>query len=263
MLKVRKGDKRMEKKRKQLDFTKDLMFCEVMKDLEVCKELIERIINKSLERIVYSNQQETITAGTDVRSIRLDVLVETKDKELIDVEMQVGNYSSLPLRFRGYQSIIDSSYWNRGDLFKDLKETYIIFLCLNDPFSSNLPLYTFEPCCRQDILTDYDFKLHWIALNSSAWKSAPPSIKNLLKYMYTNKCQDGDELIQKIDEIVLSTNKNAEKAVNMTTVQDKIDEFNNYFEDQARQLKSQAKEIKSKDKEIEDLKKQIEDLKKK
>jgi hypothetical protein len=241
---------------KFIPFTKDVMFCEVMKDTEICKELIERIIDRPLKRIIYSNQQETITTGINVRSIRLDACIETVDRTLIDVEMQIGHYDTLPLRFRGYQSIFDSSYWRRGDSFNKLKETYIIFLCTNDPFSKQLPIYSFQPVCEQNYTMDVDFKMHWLALNAQAFKNAPISVKYLLEYMKTNTPSD-DSLVQKIDKVVVKTNKDTEKVMQMTTVQDKYNEFQSIINEQDEELSSLKKLANSQSNRLSDVEKLV------
>lgn len=248
-----------------LPFSKDVVFCEVMKDASLCKEIIECIINKPLKKIISNNRQETITVGIDVRSIRLDAKVETIDGKLIDIEMQVGHYCSLPLRFRGYQSILDASYWKRGDGFDKLKETYIIFLCLDDPFGIHLPIYTFEPICKQQNDLKLDFKIHWIVLNAQDSETAPKSIRHLLEYIKTNKISE-DTLIQKINKKVVDINNDSKKVIAMTTIQNQIDEFRNIInklnDDLTKEKKEHQIDITTKDKEILNLKKQIAQLQK-
>ena len=206
-----------------MPFTKDMMFCEVMKNDDVCRDMIERIINRPLKKIIRKNRQQVITAGIDIRSIRLDVCVETADGLLIDVEMQVGRYKELPLRFRGYQSVMDSSYWKPGNHYDELKETYIIFLCLGDPFEQKLPVYTFKPVCLETDKVSADFRTHWLALNAKAFDSAPEPIKSLLEYMAKGEPTD-DDLVQQINDIVINVNNDAEKVSEMMTVQNIIDE---------------------------------------
>ena len=245
---------------KFIPFSSDVMFCEVMKHNDICKELIERIIGRSLKEIKYCNQQETITSGTQTRGIRLDVCVEDMDGTIIDVEMQIGHYDNLPLRFRGYQSILDSSYWKRGDDFSDLKETYIIFLCLGDSFKQSKAEYTLTPTCKECPDLEIDFKVHWIVLSANAFEQAPVLVGNLLKYMKTNKSTE-DALVQKIHKVVTEANEDPEKVMQMTTVQDRYNEFQRIIDSlkvqNAQDLKSKDKEIKSKDKEIEYLKNRL------
>jgi predicted transposase/invertase (TIGR01784 family) len=245
----------MKQTEKFIPFSKDVMFCEVMKHKDICKEIIERIIDRELIDIKYNNPQETFTATAKARSIRLDVCVKTTDGTLIDVEMQVGHYSNLALRFRGYQSIIDASYWKRGEDFNDLKETYIIFLCVDDPFDKQRPVYTFCPVCKEDESINENFRLHWVALNAQAFDKASENISDLLKYIRTNEVSD-DVLIHNIHNIVTEVNKDPEKVMKMTTVQDRYDEFQRIIDDQLKTLKS-------KDREIEELKKQLQEAQRK
>ena len=39
---------------------------------------------------------------------------------------------------------------SHGEKYSQLKDSYVIFLCLFDPFSENLPVYFFENSCRGD-----------------------------------------------------------------------------------------------------------------
>ena len=234
---------------KFIPFTTYEMFCEVMKDKEICKELIERIIGRPLDKIVYCNQQQSISRNTKMRSVRLDVCVETSDGTLIDVEMQVGRYHELPLRFRGYQSAIDASYWKRGAKFSELKETYIIFLCVNDPFSQGLPVYTIKPTCQQSMLVDIDCKTHWIALNAQAYEYAPLAVKDLLEYMKENVVSN-DDLIKKIDKKVDEINEDPEKVKKMTTVQDRYDEYQHIIDDQKEEINSLTQRAESAEGEV-------------
>ena len=49
-----------------------------------------------------------------------------------------------------YQSTIDMSAMKKGELYKNLRKSYIIFFCTSDVFGKQLPIYTFENICLQD-----------------------------------------------------------------------------------------------------------------
>ena len=49
-----------------------------------------------------------------------------------------------------YQSTIDMNSMKKGDLYKNLRKSYIIFFCTSDVFGKQLPIYTFENICLQD-----------------------------------------------------------------------------------------------------------------
>ena len=217
-------------------------------DKNICLSLIGNIINKNLTKITFLNTQQTLTSGIDTRSIRLDALVEDKDGNIYDVEMQTGNFKQLPMRFRGYQAVIDSNNWKRGDNFDKLKETYIIFLCTNDPFGKNLPVYTFYHTCNECSSFQLDTKMHWIVLNAKAYQNAPVKIYSLLEYMETGQLSyDSDPLTEEIHTAVCSINNDRERISTMTTVADKINEIKN----------EKDAIIAKKDEEIKKLKKQL------
>ena len=38
----------------------------------------------------------------------------------------------------------------RGQSYAELKESYVIFICTQDPFGKDLPVYTFRNVCSED-----------------------------------------------------------------------------------------------------------------
>ena len=46
--------------------------------------------------------------------------------------------------------MIDLNLIRRGARFSELKRTYIIFICTEDPFKNGLPVYTFDYRCKED-----------------------------------------------------------------------------------------------------------------
>lgn len=68
---------------------------------------------------------------------------------MYDIEMQIANTKNLSKRSRYYQGMIDLNTLERGGNYKDLKNTYIIFLCLFDPFEKYITQYTFEQMCHE------------------------------------------------------------------------------------------------------------------
>ena len=56
----------------------------------------------------------------------------------------------MPERARYYQGAMDVDCLKSGQDYKDLKNSYVIFICIPDIFGKGLPVYTFENLCRQD-----------------------------------------------------------------------------------------------------------------
>ena len=138
----------------ELTFTDDFMFCKVMStNLDLCKEVLELILNMNISRIELVESQKTFDITALAKSIRLDVYVSDDSNTVYDVEMQTTLATDLPKRTRYYQGMIDLNLIEKGSPYKELKKTYIIFICLENPFKEsgkNLPIYTFENICLQD-----------------------------------------------------------------------------------------------------------------
>ena len=140
----------MSKKYEELDFTDDFFFCKIlMKNQKICKELLEMILKIKIAKIVFAEKQKPIEITSDGKGIRLDVYVEDDVKTVYDIEMQPTMKKNLPKRSRYYQGMIDLNLIERGVNYKELKKSFVIFICLTDPFGKDLHIYTFENQCLE------------------------------------------------------------------------------------------------------------------
>lgn len=140
----------MAKKYEELGFTDDFIFCKVLTDSEeLCRQLLELILDMKIRKVVNVNKQKNIEITADGRGIRLDVYAEDADGTVYDVEMQTTKQSDLPRRSRYYQGMIDLNLIERGARFAELKKSFVIFICLEDPFQKGLPVYTFKNMCSE------------------------------------------------------------------------------------------------------------------
>lgn len=140
----------MSKKYEELNFIDDFFFCKIlMKNKQLCKELLELILQIKIEEIVFTMEQKPIEITSDGKGIRLDVYVEDGSKTVYDIEMQPTMRKNLPKRSRYYQGMIDLNLIERGADYKELKKSFVIFICLSDPFDEGLHVYTFENQCKE------------------------------------------------------------------------------------------------------------------
>lgn len=138
------------KRYEELTFSDDFMFCKILAQNEdICKELLELILHIRIRRVSVVNKQQEFSITADAKSIRLDVYVEDEDDTVFDVEMQTSKMKNLPKRTRYYQGVIDLNIIEKGAEYDDLKRSYIIFICMQDPFDEGLHLYNFENRCRE------------------------------------------------------------------------------------------------------------------
>ena len=182
----------MKKAYEDLTFADNFMFCKIMStDPDICKGFLELFLDVKIRGIVYSQKQKEIEITYDGKGVRLDAYVEDEDNTVYDIEMQKVDTQELPKRSRYYQGMIDLDMIEKGADYNELKKSYIIFVCLTDPFKMGLPMYTFENKCIQNkdlILNDESIKVFVNA--SSEHHSISPRIRHFLDYIRTNVAKD-------------------------------------------------------------------------
>ena len=140
----------MRKSFDDLTIADDFMFCKVMQDEGICKQFLEMILAGQIGKIACLSPQNSVAAGIEAKSVRLDLLVKDEAGKSYDIEMQVSNEHNLPKRMRYYQAAIDIAFLDKGEHYKALNDSYIIFVCLFDAIGKDRPLYTFENICLED-----------------------------------------------------------------------------------------------------------------
>lgn len=206
----------------ELTFADDFMFCKVLTSKpELCKERLELVLGIKIRMIRFPEAQKGIEQTYDGRGIRLDVYVEDADNTVYDIEMQTTKQSDLAKRTRYYQGMIDLNLIERGSKFKALKKSYIIFICLSDPFEKELPVYTFENRCRQDnsiLLGDDAYK---VIINASGKREGlSDEMSGFLDFL---QGKDNDGILSgKLNAAVKNAIERKEWEVDYMTMQMKI-----------------------------------------
>jgi len=177
----------------ELTFTDDGMFQAVLRDPEICAELIERLLHLRVNHIEYPEVEKTIAPYYTSKGVRLDVYIKDTDK-IIDVELQSYPQEALGKRTRYYQSMIDMDSLIKGHDYSELKDSYILFICKHDPFKDEnknfygLPCYTFKNMCEENQIVNLDDKSLKVIYNASAYeKEKDEKIKSFLHFIYTNE----------------------------------------------------------------------------
>lgn len=174
----------------ELTFADDFMFGKVMENKEICKEMIRLLLGIKVTKLDFPRLQEVLNPCYNSKSIRLDVYA-ADSKRVFDVEMQIARKEDLPLRMRYYQGLMDTDFLLKGNNYIDMKESYIVFICLFDPIGENLPMYTIEQKILENGKT-YRDKTHKVLYNVSAFeKSSNKNVKAFLRYIKTHKVSDG------------------------------------------------------------------------
>lgn len=156
----------MSKKYEELGITDAFIFAKVMSNKEICKPVLEQILNIKIRDIEYLDYEETIQIAPGSKSIRLDIYVEDDKNTVFNLEMQTTNYEELPKRSRYYQNIIDLKLIEKGQSYDILKTSYVIFICTFDFFEKNRSIYEFENICVDDSEIKFNDGTHKIFLNT-------------------------------------------------------------------------------------------------
>ena len=190
----------------ELSFTDDFMFGTVMKNKVICKGVLERLLHIKVGKIEYPSLQKTIAPFYESKGIRLDVYVSDPER-IFDIEIQTSIPPSLPKRTRYYQSLMDVDNLLRGQSYAELKESYVIFICRQDPFGKGLPVYEFRNVCTADGTLFLDDKSAKVFYNVDAYgKEDEPELSALLEYLCERRATSG--FTQHIDELVEKAKRN-------------------------------------------------------
>lgn len=178
------------KKIEELTFSDDYMFGAVMKDKEICKGVLERLLKIRIKEIEYPELQKNIKTAYETHGIRMDVYVKDSDK-VYDIELQNKSYDFLGKRCRFYQSMIDADFLLAGNDYSKLKESMILFICKSDPFKRGLQQYTFENICHEDSSLLLDDKAKKVIYNASGYKDEKDeALQAFLHFVCTNEATD-------------------------------------------------------------------------
>lgn len=181
-----------------LTIANNYVFLEVMKNKELCKQLVAQILHIQIKDIHYLETEKSISARLTSKSVRLDVYVEDEHGTVINLEMQVTGKNStvyrdtdeetvireLPLRVRYYQSLISMDMLRKGMDYPDLRKSYVIFICTFDPFGKGWPLYSFRYRSNEDSSLEMGDLTENIFLNArAADKAADKELAAFLAYV--------------------------------------------------------------------------------
>lgn len=159
----------------QLVFSDDFMFGAIMQNPKICKKVLELLLGIKIDHVEYPELQKSISPYYAKKGVRLDVYVADSDK-VFDVECQSYKIANIGKRMRYYQSMLDIDSFLKGTDYSELKESYIIFICLDDPFEKGLPLYSFERKCSENSSIELKDESHFLVFNSARMKKR--TIKN-------------------------------------------------------------------------------------
>jgi predicted transposase/invertase (TIGR01784 family) len=174
---------------------------------DVCKELLEILLEIQIDHIDIK-QEEEVQIDYGKKGIRMDVYA-VGAKKAYNLEMQAADTNELPERSRYYLGCCDVDSLQAGGKYKDLKDTYIIFICVTDLFKKGLCIYKFENLCIDNPeikLNDRAFKYFFIAENYDKIKDEKQ--KAFLKLVVDNK--PTNDFADKVSKLVDDAKRNTQ-----------------------------------------------------
>ena len=242
------SEQRAVKNYEELEFRDYFMFGKVMEDPELCHDVLECLLQRPVGKIIESQSEREFRYTSDGKPIRLDIYNRDEHGDIYNTEMQNLNKKSienhaLPQRSRFYQASIDVDFLNRGNHFRMLPESNVIFICTFDPFKLGLSQYTFRERCDEN---------NEVELNDGTTKrfynctykgdDVPEELMMLYEYVETGNADS--ELTKRIEEAVFKGRQNEkwrcqylrERERIHDEVLDAVEEFKEELEETKEQL---------------------------
>ena len=93
--------------------------------------------------------KERIRAKIEGRTIKLDILALDEDGQKIDIEVQGNSSGAHVRRARYHSSVLDTQMLKKKEKFKNIKDSYVIFIYKNDKFGKGYPIYHIDRIVRE------------------------------------------------------------------------------------------------------------------
>lgn len=220
---------RKKKSLQELTIKDNFMFGAVMLNPENCKGLLERSLGIKIERVEV-NREKSIVYNPEYKGVRLDIYAKDENNTHYDVEMQALQKTAIKKRARYYQSQLDMEILLSGLRYKELPDTYVIFICDFDPFGKAKYRYTQEKICKEDSEINMSDGTHTIFLSTKGnnENDVSPELVKLLKYIGTplsDSEQDfEDEFVRKLQDSVAQVKVSREMGARYMTFEELLNE---------------------------------------
>ena len=241
---------KMESKRtpfEQLPITDRFMFAMVFSHKEIAKPFLEAVLGIKIHELRDPEPEKTVEVSPFYKGIRYDVFVKESgpDGETLrsfDIEMQMEDTKEIPKRTRYYQAMCDSEALNKGEVYYNLKELYIVFLCPEDIFEHGRAVYRFKNLEIDNPkieLGDLCFKNFYIF--SKYRDIAEKSIREYMEYFATRKPSSPET--ENIDRLVKWYQADNETRKRYMTWQQEIDIAVDLERQRANKAEARANEV--------------------
>ena len=212
------------KQNERIPFTDDLMFSLVVRDENICRQLLERILPdekfgeiriEGTDDDLYVETQKSIKFPLGAHGVRLDAFIKSGNV-WAEIELQTYTGDHIAKRSRYYQANMDLDFLNEGHKYRELPRSYVIFICTYDYIGADLPVYFFEKFDRQNCLQFGDEAYSIILNTACSPEKVPKHLKALFEYINDPTKGSGDEVVEDIDRQVSRFNTDEWRRRHMT-----------------------------------------------
>ena len=122
-------------------FDDNLMSLVFGQNIEATELLLRVIMERDIEVVSVQGQDEFKNSVIGGRCITLDVHAIDIDGRHIDIEVQINAEGAHVKRARYHSSMMDARMLKEGQEFKEIEDSYVIFIYDHDKFKKGLPFY--------------------------------------------------------------------------------------------------------------------------
>ena len=122
-------------------FDDNLMSLVFGQNIEATELLLRVIMERDIEVVSVQGQDEFKNSVIGGRCITLDVHAIDTDGRHIDIEVQINAEGAHVKRARYHSSMMDARMLKEGQEFKEIEDSYVIFIYDHDKFKKGLPFY--------------------------------------------------------------------------------------------------------------------------
>ena len=170
----------------------DTFFSQCFDGNTECTELILRIILDMPDlKVLRTNTQRSVK-NLMLHEARLDAYAEDSRGNAYDIEVQRSDTGAERRRARFYSSMLDSRMLRKGEKYRSIPDSYVIFITENDVMRRGNSVYRIERCIM-DTREEFRDGSHIVYVNGSYRGSSP-----IGRLMHDFSCTSPDEMNYKV-----------------------------------------------------------------
>jgi len=124
----------------RLNLMDDGFFQKIVQDPEICEEILQILLQMPGLKVL-SNQIERNIPIPAAKSVRLDLICEDSNGNIINVEVQKANDTNHQKRVRYNMACMDTLSIDKGKAYHELPDLYVVFISAFDLFQEHETIY--------------------------------------------------------------------------------------------------------------------------